>query len=191
MRCVLASFLLATFALADEAAVKALAPTLWLKSYKGLTVTSDFKVSIWADQSGNGRNFTQSVDASRPRVSRGDNRENTALNSSDPDSWGVTRASWIDSNVTAPDGSATADTYVAAAGLNSHFTSWAGNCVANNRIRSSLYAKKKDRDWVALSTYNGSAYKTAYFNIDTGTVGTVDGEVVACLLYTSPSPRDS
>jgi len=39
--------------------------TLWLKGDAGITLTSG-KVSTWADQSGNGRDFTQSSSSNRP-----------------------------------------------------------------------------------------------------------------------------
>ena len=45
-----------------------LSPSLWLRGGFGITQVAGPKISAWADQSGNGRDFTQAVDANRPTV---------------------------------------------------------------------------------------------------------------------------
>lgn len=42
--------------------------TLWLRADMGVTDAGGGKCSAWADQSGNGRNFTQGIDANRPII---------------------------------------------------------------------------------------------------------------------------
>ena len=96
MRYLLSLLLLVSTAFADEAAVKALAPTLWLKSYKGLTVTALKGVSAWANQGSVAAGFTQATAGNQPLVSRGDNRENRFTYSDD-----LSNAAWTKTNVTA------------------------------------------------------------------------------------------
>lgn len=50
----------------DEYDVLSLEPTLWLKADAGITKDGSDRVATWADQSGNGFDFTQSTEAAKP-----------------------------------------------------------------------------------------------------------------------------
>lgn len=116
MRYLLGLLLFVSSAFADEAAVKALAPTMWLKSYKGLTTTSLRGVSAWANQGSVAAGFTQATAGNQPLVSRADNRENGLVYSEDlskvaAGQWAFTRSVALSATEFKEDGTAVASHY--------------------------------------------------------------------------------
>lgn len=72
----------------DINAIAGLSPTLWLKADAGITASAGDPISTWADQSGNGYNFTGTT-TTRPVLTRSDNLENWVAHSED-----ATNAAW-------------------------------------------------------------------------------------------------
>ena len=86
----------------------------------------------------------------------------------------------ISSNVTtAPNGTLTADTLSVTttiySGINQALTQLTGS------YTSSIYAKKGTKNWLYIIGVSGSASRAAWFNLDTGVVGTVNAGVTATI----------
>ena len=86
----------------------------------------------------------------------------------------------ISSNVTtAPNGTLTADTLSVTttiySGINQALTQLTGS------YTSSIYAKKGTKNWLYIIGVSGSASRVAWFNLDTGVVGTVNAGVTATI----------
>jgi hypothetical protein len=85
-------------------------------------------------------------------------------------------------STTAPNGILTADSIVENTANTDHYVSTAGSLTLTNApYTSSAYFKKAGRDWVNLSLYNGTDSKAAWFNINTGTLGTVQSGLTAAI----------
>lgn len=190
MRYLLSLLLLVSTAFADEAAVKALNPTAWWKSYKGLTVGSatlpyGMAISSVADQSGNSRTATQAgVAALRPWVTRADNRENRAPGSE----------SWGDANYYTPSGASMSGTTM---------TATAGN-VAHNNV-AIFYPNYEPAGYVGVLVFdiaynnytyaamgNGQdgAWHSAVVNLDTGAITTcANAASTTCAIETIGTKR--
>lgn len=94
--------------------------------------------------------------------------------------------SWIKSNssitanaTTAPDGTLTADKLVENSSNANHLVQKA--VVASNAVYTfSVFAKKSERNWVVLRGVNASLQNVkAWFNIDAGTIGTLENGATA------------
>jgi hypothetical protein len=86
----------------------------------------------------------------------------------------------ISSNVTtAPNGTLTADTLSVTttiySGINQALTQLTGS------YTSSIYAKKGTKNWLYIIGVSGSASRVAWFNLNTGVVGTVNAGVTATI----------
>lgn len=87
--------------------------------------------------------------------------------------------------IAAPDGTTTADRLLEVAVSASHQISQAATFTAQ-RYEYSAFIKPITRQWARLQLYDGTSFKTAYFNVATGVVGTVDSGVVGtCRLHSS------
>jgi hypothetical protein len=100
----------------------------------------------------------------------------------------VTAVNWIRNNftasantTTAPDGTLTADTLIEnTANANHYIANQVGAIsLSNGNCTMSIYAKKIVRDWFAVSLYDGTIGRIAWFNINNGTIGTVQSGATA------------
>lgn len=150
----------------------------WYRSYVGVTESGSF-VSAVQDRSGNGNDFSQSVEASRPFLSRTDNRGNALLNGEN-----FAEAFWIKTGATVsadaatdPVGGATADKLVEDGASSEHFAMHGSSALLKNTIHTlSVYAKAAERSWIALRIRPNSgaaADKVAWFDLSNGTVGSI------------------
>jgi hypothetical protein len=86
--------------------------------------------------------------------------------------WTKTRASITANTIVAPDGTLTGDKLVEDTTASAtHLVSVGSGMVAGNTYTYSVYAKPAGRDWMVLSP--GGAWGFAWFNISSGTIGTV------------------
>jgi hypothetical protein len=83
----------------------------------------------------------------------------------------------IGSNVvTSPDGYTNADSIIEDGSTGGHaFYSFGITTFTAAAYTASVFAKKGGRDWFALSLYDGTQGFTAFFNLNTGVVGTITG----------------
>jgi len=91
--------------------------------------------------------------------------------------WSATRASWPGTTTTAPDGTSTAQKLVEdSTAANTHLgLSFADvTVVTATTYTTTVFAKAAERTWFALQEGQGVT-ATAYFNLSSGTVGTVSG----------------
>jgi hypothetical protein len=92
----------------------------------------------------------------------------------------ITNAAWLKVNVSvtanttiAPDGTTTADTFQNT-GVSGAFLIQKDIAKSSGTYTQSFYFKKNNNDWVAMYTSdNGANYAIAWFNVNTGVVGTV------------------
>jgi hypothetical protein len=118
-------------------------------------------------------------------VLKGNNVEPSATNllrrseEFDNASWTPTRATISPNATTAPDGNTVADKLIeddtASA---SHFVGQ-GVTTSSGQVTYSCFAKKGERDWVRLVFFADSSNRQAYFNLNSGTIGTVSSGVTA------------
>jgi hypothetical protein len=79
-----------------------------------------------------------------------------------------------------PLGGTLADKLVVAATTGQHYIGRSGSPVVTTAGVSytlSTYAKKDERDWIALYFFSGGTSSTTYFNLTSGTVGTTSGTI--------------
>jgi hypothetical protein len=83
----------------------------------------------------------------------------------------------IGSNVvTSPDGYTNADSIIEDGSTGGHaFYNFGITTFTAAAYTASVFAKKGGRDWFALSLYDGTQGFTAFFNLNTGVVGTITG----------------
>lgn len=88
--------------------------------------------------------------------------------------WTKLNSTVTSNSTTAPDGTLTADTLVANSGSGNDRLYGVGSTtvVNGNKYTHSVYAKKKDYDWVILY---GLGTQVQWFNINTGTLGNISG----------------
>jgi hypothetical protein len=87
--------------------------------------------------------------------------------------------STVTANTTAaPDGTSTADKLVENTATAQHLLARTEN-VASAPVTFSVYAKAAERSWISL--YIGAVNTSAFFNLSTGTVGTVQASVTASI----------
>lgn len=93
--------------------------------------------------------------------------------------WTKIRCSITANAAIAPDGTMTADKLVEDTANNSHYVIKNTTVTAGGTYTFSCYLKKSERNVVALEAYNGSAYPAAYFNLTSGTKGSVDAALTS------------
>jgi hypothetical protein len=85
-------------------------------------------------------------------------------------------------SITAPNGTLTADSIVENTANTDHYISTAGSLTLTVAPYTySVYCKKATRDWINVNLYNGTDVKAAWFNLDTGTIGTVQSGLTASI----------
>lgn len=97
-------------------------------------------------------------------------------------------AVWTKSNTTitanaiaAPDGNITADKLVDSAVSGYHSASQSVAASASTTYTKSVYLKAGERSWAKLELYDGSSYLSAYFNLSTGSIGTISSGASASI----------
>ena len=102
----------------------------------------------------------------------------------------VTAGNWVKSGftatantTTAPDGTTTADTLTENTSGGNHYISNQSSSIAlsNGNCTMSIYVKKIVRDWFVVSLFDGTTGRNAWFNINTGTIGTVQSGATASI----------
>lgn len=83
--------------------------------------------------------------------------------------------------VNSPDGTANADSLIenSTSGLHAIYN-FGVTTYAAQSYTLSVFAKKGGRDWIAIQLYSGVSY-VAYFNLNTGTIGTITGNATASI----------
>jgi hypothetical protein len=122
-----------------------------------------------------GNHATQPTATSRPVVSA---RVNLLTKSEqfDDAAWTKSGATVTANAITAPNGTTTADKLVETATAGGHQIQIANIATASGASHTySIYAKQGERTFLLMQAFNGSAFVGAYFNLATGTVGTVTG----------------
>jgi hypothetical protein len=93
--------------------------------------------------------------------------------------WVKSNATISTNSTTAPNGTLTADTLNVTAnifsGVNQSFANLSGS------YTSSIYAKKGTKNWLYFIGVSGNAARSAWFNLDTGAIGTVNAGVTATI----------
>jgi hypothetical protein len=102
-------------------------------------------------------------------------KHNLVLQSEDfATTWTVTGATVSTNAATAPNGTATADKLAEDSNTGSHLVSQ-NITYGVGTYTASLFAKKAERDWVRVLFFDGTNTFSAFFNLNTGVVGTVSG----------------
>jgi hypothetical protein len=85
-------------------------------------------------------------------------------------------------SITAPNGTLTADSIVENTANSQHYIGvTSGLTLTAAPYTISAYLKKANRDWASLGLYNGTDSKNAWFNLNTGTIGTINAGVTATI----------
>ena len=85
-------------------------------------------------------------------------------------------------STTAPNGTLTADSVNEDTNNSLHYVGILSSLsLSASTYTLSVYAKKVNRDWVDLSLYDGTTARHAWFNINTGTLGTVQSGTTASI----------
>ncbi len=92
-------------------------------------------------------------------------------------------ASSISSNViNAPDGQQTADKIVENTANDTHYINFTvGKMNSSGTYTNSFFAKAGERTWCRVYIYDGSTSASAWFNLSSGTVGTVNSGITAAI----------
>jgi len=98
--------------------------------------------------------------------------------------WTVTGATVSANATTAPSGATTADKLQEDASTGSHLVTQNITFTATS-YTASLFAKKAERDWVRVLFFDGTNTFSAFFNLDTGVVGTVTGSGATAAIQNS------
>jgi hypothetical protein len=93
--------------------------------------------------------------------------------------WAKSNATISINSTTAPNGTLTADTLNVTANIFSGVNQSFANL--NGSYTSSIYAKKGTKNWLYFIGVSGNAARSAWFNLDTGAVGTVNAGVTATI----------
>ena len=102
-------------------------------------------------------------------------RTNLALQSEDfATTWTVTGATVSANATSAPSGTTTADKLQEDTSTGSHLVTQNITFTAASHT-ASIFAKKAERDWIRVLFFDGTNTFSAFFNLNTGTVGTVTG----------------
>ena len=85
-------------------------------------------------------------------------------------------------SITAPNGTLTADSLIENTANSQHYVGvTSGLTLTAAPYTISAYLKKANRDWASLGLYNGTDSKNAWFNLNTGTIGTINAGVTATI----------
>jgi uncharacterized cupin superfamily protein len=104
-----------------------------------------------------------------------ESRTNLALQSEDfATTWTVTGATVSANATSAPSGTTTADKLQEDTSTGSHLVTQNITFTAASHT-ASIFAKKAERDWIRVLFFDGTNTFSAFFNLNTGTVGTVTG----------------
>jgi hypothetical protein len=98
----------------------------------------------------------------------------------DSGNWQKIRGTITANSTTAPDGTATASTFIEDTSSIGKYLVQAKVVVAG-AYTSSIFAKANTRSWSVIRLYDGSADKSAYFDLTNGVLGTVDAGVTATI----------
>jgi hypothetical protein len=102
-------------------------------------------------------------------------RTNLTLQSEDfATTWTVTGATVSTNATTAPSGTTTADKLEEDTSTGSHLVTQNITFTAVSHT-ASIFAKKAERDWIRVLFFDGTNTFSAFFNLNTGTVGTITG----------------
>jgi hypothetical protein len=88
--------------------------------------------------------------------------------------WTVTGATVSTNATTAPSGTTTADKLEEDTSTGSHLVTQNITFTAVSHT-ASIFAKKAERDWIRVLFFDGTNTFSAFFNLNTGTVGTITG----------------
>ncbi len=94
--------------------------------------------------------------------------------------WVKTNSSVFLNNTASPDGKITAEKLIEDTSNNAHYiqkTISGGSATYS----LSIYAKAGGRNWILLGWWDGAVNRSAYFNISSGSVGTISGSVSASI----------
>ena len=85
-------------------------------------------------------------------------------------------------STTAPNGTLTADSIVENTANTDHYVNvLSGLTLTASPYTLSVYSKKAGRDWFSLGLYNGTDSKYAWFNLNTGAIGTIQSGITASI----------
>ena len=85
-------------------------------------------------------------------------------------------------SITAPNGTLTADSIVENTTNTQHYVGvLSGLTLTAVPYTISAYLKKANRNWASVGLFNGTDSKSAWFNLDTGTIGTINAGVTATI----------
>lgn len=94
--------------------------------------------------------------------------------------WGYQGATITANTTTAPNGTLTADSLIENNTNAEHYIGiQSGLTLTAVPYTMSVYLKKAGRDWCSLSLFNGIDAKYAWFNLNTGTIGTINSGITA------------
>ncbi|WP_418791476.1 phage head spike fiber domain-containing protein [Phosphitispora sp. TUW77] len=95
--------------------------------------------------------------------------------------WSKTNCTISANAVNSPWGTLTADKLVESAITNEHYVKKTLTISSGVSYTQSCYAKKAERGWLALQTNMTGAYKVAFFDLDSGALGTVSSGLTASI----------
>jgi hypothetical protein len=95
--------------------------------------------------------------------------------------WSKTLCSIAPNDITAPDGTTTADKLVEGDQLGEHFVRQVVTVAADSKITVSVFAKAEGRNYLHIGGYNGSAFPSANFDIVAGVVGPAESGVTSAI----------
>ena len=96
--------------------------------------------------------------------------------------WFKNAVSITNNSVTAPNGTLTADSIVENTANTEHYVGvLTGLTLTAAPYTLSVYLKKAGRDWCSVGLYNGTDSKSAWFNLNTGTIGTINSGATASI----------
>jgi len=106
-------------------------------------------------------------------------RTNLIIQSEAFETWGPVSSTVTTNAITAPDGATTADKISETTDANHHGFDQGSSVLTSGQPHSiSIFLKKGTKDWIYMTAYTGyTAGSWAFFNINTGTVGTVGADV--------------
>jgi hypothetical protein len=94
--------------------------------------------------------------------------------------WAKNNATITSNSITAPNGTLTADSLVDNTTNGVHSVA-RQLTLTNATYTLSIYCKKGNRDWAWIALYDGTNSRFGYFNLATGTIGTVDSGATATI----------
>jgi hypothetical protein len=112
-----------------------------------------------------------------------DNRNSMSYTEDFTNAYWFKNALSISSNtINAPNGTLTADSIVENTANTDRYIGVAlGLSLTAAPYTMSVYLKKANRDWFSLSLFDGVDSKTAWFNLNTGTIGTIQSGITAAI----------